>query len=71
MKTLVFAWVACALMTGCVNRELVESYRSYRSRIGAEWLRYVAADPALGETDKRARQLLHEAAGRVIEEAGE
>jgi len=60
---------ALLLTTGCINAELLESYRGYRDRVGAEWLTYVDADQALSPLDRRARHLLDEAAGRVIEEA--
>ena len=57
------------LAAGCANSALLESYRGYHGRVGGEYLAYVRADPELSDLDKRARVLLRDAAGRVIEEA--
>ena len=61
-----FAFVL--LLCGCVNQALLDSYRGYHEQ-SAEWISYTDADPELTPLDKRARRLLYDAAGRVIEEA--
>lgn len=59
-----------AASAGCMNTAVLEAFKGYRNTIGGEWLKYTDENPNLTERDKRARRLLHEAAGRVIEEAG-
>lgn len=65
------ALLVLVLATGCASSALLDSYRGFHARAGAEWLRYVEADPSLEPDDKRARRLLFDAAARVIDEASD
>ncbi len=63
---IVFAGICCVL-TGCVNRQLTESYGQYLDTVGAEYIQYVEADRSLDGNDKAIRQANHEHARQTVE----
>ncbi len=56
----------CLTLTGCVNRQLTESYDQYLDTIGTEYLQYIESDPALNDNDKAIRQANHEHARQTV-----
>lgn len=60
------AVVTAVVLSGCVNRQLVESYDQYLGTVGAEYLQYVEADRALTGADKTIRQNNHEQAVETV-----
>ncbi|GEM_PF-4369818 len=56
----------CLFGTGCVNRQLTESYHHYLNTVGTEYIQYVQADPALTGDDKAIRQENHDQAVKTV-----
>lgn len=68
-KTIIpaFAAVCTAIMlSGCVNKQLAESYSQYLDTVGTEYLQYVGNDPALTDDDKAIRRGNHEQAAATV-----
>lgn len=57
----------CNLLTGCVNRQLTESYRQYLDTVGTEYIEYVENDQALSRNEKELRQMNHDQAVKTVE----
>ena len=53
--------------TGCVNRQLVESYGQFTETAGTEYVEYVKADGNLNEDDKAIRLMNVRLAKETIE----
>ncbi len=53
-------------LPGCVNRQLTESYGQYLDTVGAEYIQYVTADPALDATEKEIRIGNHSQATETV-----
>lgn len=53
--------------TGCVNRQLVESYGQFTETAGTEYVEYVKADDNLNEDDKAIRLMNVRLAKETVE----
>ena len=58
--------VAC-MLSGCVNRALVESYDQYLNTVGTEYVEYVDKDNMLDDDSKLLRKLNHEQAQKTVD----
>ncbi len=56
----------CLFMSGCVNKQLAESYSQYLDTAGTEYLQYVENDPALTDDDKAIRHGNHDQAAATV-----
>ena len=57
--------VAC-MLSGCVNRALVESYDQYLQTAGTEYVEYVDKDNMLDDDSKLLRRINHEQASKTV-----
>lgn len=57
--------VAC-MLSGCVNRGLIESYDQYLQTAGTEYIEYVEKDNTLDDDSKLLRQINHEQASKTV-----
>lgn len=58
--------VAC-MLSGCVNRGLVESYDQYLQTAGTEYIEYVDKDHTLDDDSKLLRRINHEQAQKTVD----
>ena len=58
--------VAC-MLSGCVNRALVESYDQYLQTAGTEYVEYVDKDNTLDDDSKLLRRINHEQAQKTVD----
>ncbi len=70
MEKLISVIAAATVMlclSGCVNRQLTESYGQYLDTVGTEYIQYVEADQTLTGNDKAIRKNNHEQAVKTVE----
>ena len=58
--------VAC-MLSGCVNKRLVESYNNYLGTAGKEYMSYVEEDKSLDKDDKLIRNNNHLQAQKTVD----
>ena len=54
------------ILSGCVNKRLVESYDNYLGTAGKEYMNYVEEDKSLDTNSKLLRKLNHEQASKTV-----
>ncbi len=57
----------CNLLTGCVSRQFIESYRQTIDTVGPEYIQYVESDQNLTDDDKAIRRANLEHATKTVE----
>ena len=55
------------ILSGCVNRRLVESYDNYLGTAGKEYMNYVEEDKSLDTNSKLLRRINHEQAQKTVQ----
>ena len=64
---LLIIFVGFLILSGCVNKRLVESYNNYLGTAGKEYMNYVEEDKSLDADSKLLRKLNHEQATKTVE----
>jgi len=55
------------ILSGCVNKALVESYDQYLNTAGTEYIEYVDKDNTLDADSKLLRRINHEQAQKTVQ----